>query len=290
MPWKRDEGGALATDERGDPIYVQDGDNKEAAVNYDAVTKALSTANKEAERRRLEAKELRERYKALEGEADVDAYVKAKNELAEENARLRENTDASKIEERVQAAKASIEKAWMEKERSWEVQRKGLEAAAAQEKARVEALTAEIHGQRIKAMFNESAYVKEQCALPAAVLYGLFGGKAAIGEDGGFRGLDPETNDPLLATDGKPASFDHWIHRMIAAYPEGKSLLRGAAHSTPGGAPRSAAPGGNNPWRKETWNVTKQYELMRSNFELAKQMAREAGHEIQSPRDAGPTV
>ena len=282
MPWKKDE--------RGDPIYVQDGDNKEAPVNYDAITKALSTANKEAERRRLEAKELRDRYKALEGEADVDAYVKARNELAEENARLRENTDASKIEERVQAAKASIEKAWMEKERSWEVQRKGLEAAAAQEKARVEALTAEIHGQRIKSMFGESAYVKEQCALPAAVLYGLFGGKASIGEDGGFRGLDPETNDPLLATDGKPASFDHCILSMIAAYPECKSLLRGAIHSAPGGAPRSAGPGGNNPWRKETWNVTKQYELMRSNFELAKQMAREAGHEIQSPRDAGPTV
>jgi hypothetical protein len=277
MPWKKDDSGNLAVDGNGNPIFVQDGDNKETPVNYEAITKALSEASKGEANYRKKFSELERKFKPLEAVEDVAAYARAYQDLEEQNRRLIENSDAKQIEERVQAAKASIEKAWQDKEKSWNAQLDAQKSLIAQANEKVAALTEQTHREKIRGMFNESAYIKDKCALAPSILFELFSGKAKVNEEGNFAGLDPSTNEVALGTDGKPISFDAWIFKAIEAHPNGKELLKGSPHSGAGGNPLDGKPGGSNPWAKETYNVTEQHALYGKNPELAKQMAKAAG-------------
>lgn len=277
MPWKKDDKGALALDDKGDPIFIQDGDGKEVSVNFVAMTAKLQEANKGEQKYRLKLADLEKRVEPVKDVADLSALVKDHDDLKAENSRLKENTDASKIEEKIQAAKIQIEKAWQDKEKTWTVQLEEQKKQMAQAAEEAMALKGEIHRQSIRAMFNESPFVKEKCNLSPSLMFELFGGKAKIGENSAFNGLDPASGEVMLGVDGKPMSFDAWIFKAIEAHPDGKSILKGSEWSNPGGSPLSKTHGAANPWLKATFNRTQQNAVYKNNPELAKQMMAAAG-------------
>ena len=279
MPWLKDESGALVVDgDTGNPIFEQEGDGRKLVVDYQSLIDRVNRSNKGEEKYRKELSELRKRLEPLKDVEDYEAYAKSHAELLQENERLKENTDASKIEERVQAAKSQIEKAWLDKEKGWKVQSEALSAQLEAGKAAIAELKDRISRERIRTMFNDSAYVKEKCALPPSVLFELFGGKAGLDDDGVFNGFDPsQPKEVLLGSDGKPSSFDHWLHKIIEAHPDSKTMLKGTDFNNPGGTPRSSTGHGKNPWAKESFNITEQHALISKDAELARSLARSAG-------------
>jgi hypothetical protein len=68
---------------------------------------------------------------------------------------------------------------------------------------------------------------------------------------------------------------------MISADPNGKTLLKGSNLSGAGGTSSSGKPGGRNPWLKDSFSRSEQHILIRSNPDLAKQMAKEANVDLQ---------
>ena len=279
MPWKKDDKGALAVDpETGNPVFEQEGDGKTTIVDYQALMSKMAQSNKGEEKYRKELSELKKRLEPLAGVDDYAAHAKAHSDLIEENARLKENTDASKIEERVQVAKGQIEKAWLDKEKAWKAQTDALNATLKTKDAEMSALRGDMSRERIRSMFNDSAYVKEKCALTPAILFDLFNGKATLGEDGKFNGFDPgQPGEVLLGSDGNPASFDHWLHKIIEAHPDSKTMLRGTDFNNPAGTPKSGAPGYKNPWAKDSFSVTEQHVQIGKDVEAARNLARAAG-------------
>lgn len=138
----------------------------------------------------------------------------------------------------------------------------------------------DMRSEKVRSLFNESAYVKEKCALPATILNKLFGDEATIAEDGSFNGYSPGTKDVMLDTDGKPASFENWIARQVSSHLEGKTMLKGSPIAAPGGTGQTAPGGSANPWAKGAENYTEQNKLIASNPELAKLMAATAGAKL----------
>jgi hypothetical protein len=277
MPWKLTEAGTIAVDDKGNPIFVQDGDNKEIAVDYAAHSAKMQKANAGEEKYRKRVAELEGKYKALADVEDVAAYVKAYGELTAENARLKENPELKQFEEKFQKEKTQLEKAWQDKEKSWAVQLEAQKTLLKQAEDKAKELTAQTQREKIRSMFNESGFIKEKCALAAPLLFELFSGKASVNDEGAFAGLDPSTNEVMLETDGKPASFDAWLFKVIDAHPNGKELLKGTQSLGAGGSPISGRKGADNPWMKDSYNLTEQNRLSVVNPELARSMAKAAG-------------
>ena len=277
MPWKKDDSGALAVNENGDPIFINDGDGKEAVVNYPAIQAKWSEVNNGEAKYRKRVAELEKRLEPLKYVADFAAYAKEHQDLLDENGRLKENTDAAKFEDRLKAAKESIEKAWQDKEKGLTAQIEAKQVLLDQAEAKVKDLDARIQRERVRAMFNESPYIKEKCGYQPSILFELFGKLGGIDESGAFAGRLPGVDDIMRDTNGSHATFDNWIFKVIEAHPEGKNMLKGADINTPGGDPQRRGSAPANPWKKETFNITEQQRIAVSNPEMAKQMAQQAG-------------
>jgi hypothetical protein len=276
-----DDSGNLFKDANGDPVFIQDGDGKESVVNYAAISKKLQESSQGEAKYRKKVTELTDKYKPLEQVPDIAAYVRENEDIRAENARMKENTDVKQIEEKVQAVKTQMDKAWQDKEKAWSAQLEAQKALLKQAEEKVTALTAETHREKIRSMFNESAFIKEKCVLPAALLFDLFSGKAKINEEGAFAGLDPVTNEIAVGTDGKPLTLDNWLYSVIEAHPEGKNLLKGSTHSGPGGSSMAKGDIMANPWAADSYNITQQHILTQKNPELAKKMASQHGVNLQ---------
>jgi hypothetical protein len=280
MPWKKDDKGALAVDaDSGNPIFKQDGDGKEYVVDYSAMAGKLQQAAKGEERYRKEAAELKARLEPVKDVADLAGYVAERARLAEENKRLLENTDASKIEESVKRAQTQLEKAWQEKERGWTAQMEAAKAQQAEASKQMDALNEKYRDERVRQLFNESQVAKEKSNLPPSILRTLFSKQAMLDESGEFYGLDEE-GGKMLGVDGKAASFDEWLYQRMERHPEGKTvLLKGLNSTGPGGGGNGAqGAGGGNPFQKgPSWNVTEQNRIAKDNPAMAMAYAREAG-------------
>jgi hypothetical protein len=276
MAWKKDEKGALVLNEAGNPVFVQE-DNQEYAVDYEAMRKKQQEASRGEERFRKEAQELKARYEALKDVPDVKAYAEEHLKLQEDNARLLENTDVKKIEELVQAGKLQVEKAFQDKLKQAAAEREALAKSLADLTKEKEDLSSKFRGERVKQMFNESAFIKDKCNLPPSLMCDLFGKKADVDETGAFIGLDTD-GEKMLGIDGKPANFEAWISRLVDVHPNGKThFLRGSPN---GGAGGGGGAGGNvtaNPWLATNFNVTQQNILAKENPALAATYMKAAG-------------
>jgi hypothetical protein len=277
MPWKVDDKGALVVNESGDPIFVQDGDNKEIAVNYAAIQNKWAETNRGEEKYRKDLSDLKKRLEPLKDVTDFKAYAQEHAELLEQNARLKDNTDATKFEEKLAATKASIEKAWLDKEKSLTAQLEAKQSLLAQAEDKCKELDERIQRERVRAMFNESPYIKEKCGYPPSILFELFGKYGGFDENGVFNGRLQGAEDIVRDTNGAAATFENWIFKAIESHPEGKNMLKGSDISMPGSGPSKRGPSGANPWKKESYNVSEQQRIATVNLELAKQMAAQAG-------------
>jgi len=77
---------------------------------------------------------------------------------------------------------------------------------------------------------------------------------------------------------GEPLGIRDWVEKTAK---EAKHLFdpnQGGGSGGSGGGGK--AMGGNNPWKKETWNMTAQGRMLRDNPEMAKRMAAQAGKKI----------
>lgn len=278
MPWSIIDGQIEIDKETGNPVFIQEGDNKRQIVDYARMSKALAEANRESASRREKLSEMAARYEPLKDVEDVAAYAREREELKSENERLKENTDVNLIETKVQAAKEQMRAAAESDAKKWQAQMALAQQNIEKASAEIAGLKDRISRERIRGMFNDSKYVKEQCAFDPSILFDLFGSKAQVDENGLFKGHDPALpNETLIGADGNPASFDHWIHKVIESHPAGKTMLKGSDISNPGGSPRS---GGSrkNPWiQGPDYNVTEQLKIGGEDPELAKRLAKEAG-------------
>ena len=283
MAWKVDDSGHLAKDDKGNPIFVQDGDGKEISVDYAETQAKWSEIRKGEEKYRKQCSELNKKIEPLKDVADFASYAKEHAELKEANARLLENTDASKFEERLQANKASLEKAWQDKEKALALQLEGKNALLAQAEAKHAKLMEEMRSEKVKTMFNESAFIKDKCAYPPSILYKILGDEATIDDDGNFVGYLPGTKDPMVDTDGRNVSFDAWASKQVSAHAEGKHMLKGSTVTAPGGSSQKAGSHMINPWAKDTISITEQHRIVMENPDLAKQLASQAGLTLTLP-------
>lgn len=78
--------------------------------------------------------------------------------------------------------------------------------------------------------------------------------------------------------DATPLTLDEWVDGLAAEAPHlfAESSGGGASGNGSGGA-EGAAGGMRNPWKKESWNLTKQMKLAKENPKAAARMRKEAG-------------
>jgi hypothetical protein len=95
-----------------------------------------------------------------------------------------------------------------------------------------------------------------------------------IGEDNQPYAVDPQGNK-IYGEDGKPLGIDGAVRQLTKQAPH---LFK---PSTGGGAANSSAGGGRstsaNPFKKESWNLTEQAKLIKSDKAEASRLAAEAG-------------
>jgi hypothetical protein len=277
MPWKLDESKRIVVDDKGNPIFVQEGDGKETPVNYDVITRSLQESAKGEQKHRTEHAALKARMEPLKDVDDLAAYAKAHKDLEDENARLRENQTATakEIEEKVAKATAQIEAAWNDKKKVWDAQTEVIQKGKADAEAEAARLKGQMNLETMRNMFNESSFIKDKCSMTPSIMFTLFKDQAKI-EEGRFNGLID--GEPMLDTDGKPATLDAWLHKVINAHPDGKTMLKGSDINAPNGNPNPGGGSGTvNPFMKDRFSLTEQAALIKSNPALAAQYMAAAG-------------
>jgi hypothetical protein len=279
MPWKTEEDGRLAVTEKGNPIWDADGTEREC--DYPAMSRKLQDNAKEATARK-------ERIRALEaltaplkdaGIDDLAAFLKEAEEFKSKAAAL-EGAAGKEDGDRAASIRAELEKSYLAKENGLKTQlgeyRAKLEAA---EKSAAE-LRDTYHGEKLRRMFQDSAYARDKCNASPGILYALFRDRCGFDESGAFEGRDSEGNR-FYGPEGAVGKFDEWLPEAVKAHPDANAyLLKGAAASGAGGAPSSGNGRTVNPFRKETYNVTRQQTLAAEDPELAKSLAKEAGLDL----------
>lgn len=98
--------------------------------------------------------------------------------------------------------------------------------------------------------------------------------------DGKLTALDDDGETELMGADGNTGlTVEEWVESQAAK--EASHLFEsnsgGGASGGSGGAGRLSGARGPNPWKAETWNITKQMELQRKDPATAKRLADEAG-------------
>ena len=82
MAWKQDDGGNLAVDANGNPIWsTETGEDK--SVDYTGLTKRLSEANAESKARKEKLRALEERFAPLADIEDLPAYLEESSKAIE---------------------------------------------------------------------------------------------------------------------------------------------------------------------------------------------------------------
>jgi hypothetical protein len=279
MPWKKDSNNAFVTDENGNPIFLDL--DKENPVNYEAMRSSLTKANGEAMKHREELAGYKKKFQALDGVDDVAAFLKEKTDMAEEIARLKKNTDVNLIEEKVKEATAALDAAYVTEKKLYESQISQLKNEIKTSEEKSATLKADFDREKIRGFFNDSQWLKEKGALSPSVYFDLFHPYCSINEDGEFvGGLYKDKSTPLVDMERKPRSFEAWINQIIQDYPGGKALIKGSSTSNPGSGANNGlgtGTGGNNPFAKDTWNLTEQHNMFTADQTLARSMAAAAG-------------
>jgi regulator of replication initiation timing len=212
---KTDDSGAVVLDD-GKPVYVDDNGN-DVAVDVPDLFGKIKQLNNENGKRRLEAKELKEKLDAF---GDLDAAEAAKALETVANLKDKQLIDAGEAEK---VKKAAIE---------------GYEAKLADTKKAISERDATIRDLTIGTAFATSEYVKG-LTMPPDLAQRAFGDRFSY-EDGKVIGKQPD-GTPIMSRENPadPASFDEAMKAIVTSRPDKDDLLRG-------GNPGSGAPGGSN--------------------------------------------
>lgn len=103
-------------------------------------------------------------------------------------------------------------------------------------------------------------------------------------KDGKPVAVNPDGSE-IYGSGAEPLSIKEYVGGLVEKAPHLFEASQGSgAHNN--GKPPIGGRITVNPWKKETWNVTKQGQLFKENKELARKMAAEAGHKIPEPAAA----
>ena len=224
MPWKRDENDELVLNDNGDPIWVDE--DGEKAVDYQAMSAALSRANREAAERKGRLRELESRYEVVSHIDDLSGWhdlaaesMELLKELAEKGQSLEDH-----IRERIDAAVAALREQLAELEENRRRDRQALERRT------------------IEAAFARSEFVRDRL-VSAALAADLFAHYFIIDDEGRLvcQGLEDS-----VSPDGTPLAFDEALARLVDRYPGRDFILKGGAGSGSGAAVGTAGSSGKN--------------------------------------------
>jgi hypothetical protein len=232
MKLKMDEAGHVVVLD-GKPVYVAD-DGKEVAFDAPGTVATISRLNGEAKAHR-ELKEAAEaKVKAFEGIEDAEAAKKALETV--KNIKDGELIAAGKVEEiKAAAARAAEERV--------AAQSKTHAEELSKLRGEHEKLTAEYHGEKVRAAFVGSKFVSEKTILPGPAAQKVFGEHFKV-EEGKLIAYDSAGNKIFSrARPGDVADFDEAIETLVEAYPYKDNLLKG--NNNGGGGSRGGGGGGS---------------------------------------------
>ena len=223
MPWKRDENDGLAVGENGDPIWI-DEEGNERAVDYQAMSAALSRTNRESADRKSRLREVEARYGALSEIEDFEDWYARAVQALEMMKVLTDNGQSldDHVAARIGEATGDLRE----------------QLAAAEEGRRQDRQALE--RRTIEAAFARSEFVRDRLVSPALAA-DLFARYFVVDEQGRIvcQALEDSTD-----SDGAPLAFDEALARLVDRYPGRDFILKGGAGSGSGALANSARGGG----------------------------------------------
>lgn len=224
MPWKRDENDVPVLNDRGDPVWMDEDGEKD--VDYQAMSAALSRANREAAERRNRLRELESRYEAVSHIEDLNSWYAQAAEALELLKGLTGNGRSldDHIREQIDSATGVLREQLAEVEESRRRDRADLERRT------------------IEAAFTRSELVRDRL-VSATLAADLFACYFVIDDEGRLvcQGFEDST-----APDGTPLGFDEALSRLVDRYPGRDFILKGGAGSGSGARSNCGGSGKNS--------------------------------------------
>jgi hypothetical protein len=271
MAWKTNDNGSLFVNEAGNPVFIQDSDNTEHGVDYEAIIKKL-TANA------ADAKKSKDAMRAAQAEiaplkeagiADIRAYMQEKDDIEAAYKALKDTSEGKGLEEQIRLAKETVEKSFKGKEDGYKSQLAEFQKRLDLETKERERVTTLFKGENIARLFQDSSFIKDKCMLPPDIMRAIFSAQCEIDENGSFVGKD-DSGEVVYGADGKPANFEEFISKAVKAHKNGETtILKGSNMGGAGGAPINTGGSFANPWLKTSFSVTEQMKIVAANPERA---------------------
>lgn len=208
MPWKQTDDKHMALDTNGNPVFVLD-TGEEKSVDYPAMIKALSIANREAAERKAALREAEDRLKVFDGIEDVPDFIAKAKRNAETVAALGE-----KEKDAEEAARARVAAAIAP-----------LEKQLAELKAEKDRITGDYHASVIRAQFGLSRFVADELA-DRAMAEELFARHFSVDNDGKLVAKDAAGN--VIYDENGPAGFDAAMRKIVAQSPYADFVRKGS--------------------------------------------------------------
>ena|GEM_PF-2694238 len=225
MPWKVDEESkSLAMDDKGNPIWLNDA-GEEKSVDYSAMSKSLSDANREAAQRKDKIKALEDQLKPYEGIEDFPAFkIQAEKDRAIVAAMPeKEQAVEERIRLQVEAATKPLKDHVMQ-----------LQKDKAESDARLQRET-------IANAFTRSAFIADKIHSKArAAVTDIFAKQFSI--DGEGKLVATGADGQIIYGESGPAEFEEAIARLLDSHPSKEMFLAGKDSDGGGAAPGAKTP------------------------------------------------
>lgn len=213
--WKKNEDGSLATDDNGDPIYVNS-----QGVESGMSVGTISRLNHEAKSHRERAEAAEATAKTFEG-IDPEAARKAMKTVADLDAK--KLIDAGEVDKVRGEIKAEYD------------------AELATRDATIAERDLAIDNMKIDNAFAQSPFMREGIAMPAEFVRGHFANNFSV-EDGKIVAKDASGNTVMSSEDiGSPAGFEEAIQLLVKGSPHKDAILAAPGSSGSG----NSGDGGN---------------------------------------------
>lgn len=255
MPWKKNEDGSLAFDEKtGNPVYVTT-DGKDMVYDPDEKARQIAELTAKAQKRKAELEEAQKRLSVLDGIEDVPSFI-------EQARKDRESLENMKGEEKDREAQTlqRIQKAVQEAVQPKMADIEKLKASVAEYQSAVSRM-------KIDNAFTQSEYVAKELVSPA-LAQKLFAECFGFSDEGQLVGKTEDGTPIISPATGKVASFDEALAVLVEKSPFRASVMKPA----PGGSGSSpSAGGGSGSIARADFDAlppAKRVELMRKGYKI----------------------
>lgn len=271
MAWKKDDSGNFALDGEN-PIWVTDS-GEEKSVDYAAMSKSLRDASAESRQRKERLRELEDKYALFKDVEDLAAW-KAEADKAFESVKNMSEKDKeveAQIAEKVAAATGTLKAQMAEKDKKLAEKDKAI----ADQTSRLNSLLVKANVQSSKILSDrikpeDRPLIRRELERAGRVdaegkVYFVFDDGATIYAGDDSHNANADEAIPLLM-------------EKLGIDPKTKLLSQNDTSGS-GGNPNTSGGLHNevNPWKKETWNLTKQSEISVKDPARAKQLKAAAG-------------